>query len=86
MSTATPEEEALVHGPVTSPLAQQIGGSHYKKWKIQPIEYVHANGMGFAEGTAIKYISRWRDKGGIADLRKAIHMIEMLIELETKET
>lgn len=67
-----------------SALDRQIGGTHYKKYKIQPIEYIHANRIGFAEGNAIKYITRWRDKGGVADLQKAIHVLEVLIELETK--
>ena len=66
-------------------LTKQIGGEHYKKCKIQPVEYVHANGIGYFEGTAIKYLTRWKDKGGLEDLRKAIHFIELLIQLETKE-
>lgn len=66
-----------------SALEHQVGGSHYKKLAIQPFEYIHANGIGFAEGSAIKYITRWRDKGGIGDLLKAKHFIELLIEAET---
>jgi len=67
-----------------SPLQHQEGGDHYKKLKIQPIEYIHANGIPFAEGSAIKYLTRWRDKGGIKDLEKARHFINLLIELETR--
>ena len=67
-----------------NPLEKQVAGDHYKKLKIQPIEYIHANGIPFAEGSAIKYLTRWRDKGGIADLEKAKHFIELLIELEKK--
>ena len=48
----------------------QVAGDHYKKLKIQPIEYILANEMQFCEGAIIKYISRWRDKGGVEDLRK----------------
>lgn len=66
-------------------LTLQEGGSHYKKLKIQPVEYIHANGIPFMEGCVIKYVTRWRDKGGIDDLRKAKHFIEMLIELEMKK-
>lgn len=62
----------------------QHGGSHYKTKKIQPVEYIIANGIGFCEGNAIKYLTRWKDKGGIEDLKKAKHYIEMLIEQETK--
>lgn len=67
------------------PLQDQIGGTHYKKLKIQPVEYVHANQLGYFEGTAIKYLSRWKDKGGLEDLRKAIHFIELLISLEEQK-
>lgn len=76
-------------GPITmsesSALAHQEGGDHYKKLKIQPIEYIHANGIPFAEGSVIKYVSRWRDKGGIKDLEKARHFIDLLIELESNK-
>lgn len=68
----------------SSPLDKQVGGSHYKEFKIQPVEYIHANRIPFCEGCVIKYVSRWRDKGGIADLEKAKHFIELLIELEKK--
>lgn len=53
--------------------------------KIQPVEFIHANGIGFCEATAIKYLCRWRKKGGIQDLKKAKHFIDVLIELETRE-
>ena len=65
-------------------LATQIGGEHYKSLKIQPIEFIHANNIPFPEGCAIKYLCRWRDKGGIKDLEKARHFIDLLIELETR--
>lgn len=61
---------------------RQIGGDHYKDMAIQPIEYILANGLPFIEGAVIKYASRWRRKGGVDDLRKAIHMLELLIEHE----
>ena len=56
---------------------------HYRT-DIQPIEYIVANNMGFCEGNVIKYISRWEMKGGVDDLEKAKHYIEMLIEQENK--
>lgn len=67
-----------------SALAVQVSGTHYKDMPIQPIEYITRNGIGFAEGSVIKYVSRWRKKGGIDDLRKARHVLDLLIELETK--
>ena len=63
----------------------QIGGDHYQKMKIQPIDYILGNGLPFIEGAVVKYISRWRDKNGLEDLRKAKHLIEMLIEDEIKK-
>ena len=63
-------------------LDRQEGGDHYKDCAIQPAEYIHANGLGFFEGNVVKYVTRWRKKNGLADLRKAAHYIELLIELE----
>lgn len=68
-----------------SALDVQIGGDHYKSLKIQPIEYILANGLGFCEGNVVKYVTRWRDKGGIQDLEKIKHFIDILIEEEQKE-
>ena len=68
-----------------SALDVQVAGSHYKNLKIQPVEYIHANKLGFCEGSVVKYITRWREKGGTKDLEKAKHFIDLLIELENKE-
>jgi Protein of unknwon function (DUF3310) len=65
-------------------LEKQVAGSHYKDLPIQPVEYIHANALGYFEGNVIKYVSRWRKKNGIADLEKAKHYIELLIELENR--
>jgi len=65
-------------------LHKQVDGNHYKDMAIQPVEYIHANGIGYFEGNVIKYVSRWRKKNGVADLEKAKHYIELLIELETR--
>jgi hypothetical protein len=54
-----------------SALDKQIGGSHYKDMAIQPIEYIHKNGLGFCEGNIVKYITRWKTKNGIEDLKKS---------------
>ena len=63
----------------------QIGGDHYKKLKIQPLEYALENGLGICEHAIVKYVSRWRDKGGVEDLRKARHYIDILIQRELGE-
>ena len=70
---------------VPSAFNMQVDGDHYKKLKIQPMEYNHANNIPFAEGNVIKYVTRWRDKGGLKDIDKAIHILEMLKELELKK-
>ena len=67
---------------VAKALDVQVGGSHYKNLKIQPVEYIHANQLPYIEGNIIKYITRWRDKNGIKDLEKIKHYIDLLIELE----
>ena len=59
---------------------KQIGGSHYKKMKIQPSKFVIENELLFPEGNVIKYICRHRYKNGKEDLEKAVHFIEMIIE------
>jgi hypothetical protein len=65
-------------------LNKQVAGDHYKKLNIQPVEYIYANGIGYFEGNVIKYVTRWRDKNGLADLEKAKHYIELLIQLENR--
>jgi hypothetical protein len=71
-------------GRVESALDTQVGGGHYKARKIQPVEFIHANGLGFCEGNVVKYVTRWKDKGGVADLEKARHYLDLLIELEKR--
>jgi hypothetical protein len=67
-------------------LDTQVGGSHYCKLKIQPVEFIHANNIPFIEGCIIKYATRWRDKGGIKDLEKIKHFTDLLIELENQSS
>lgn len=67
-----------------SALDTQIGGGHYKAMAIQPMEFSMANKLDACQHTAIKYITRFREKAGVEDLRKAIHCIEMLIEFEER--
>jgi len=66
----------------TDPLSVQVGGGHYKSMAIQPVEYITKNNLPYCEANVIKYISRWREKGGKKDLEKAKHYIDMLIQLE----
>jgi hypothetical protein len=59
---------------------KQVGGSHYKKYKIQPIEFIVKNNLDFCQGCVIKYVLRFKEKGGVQDLLKAKHYIELLID------
>ena len=68
-----------------SPSAKQEGGNHYKDYAIEPIDFVHANGLSYIQGNVIKYIVRYKDKNGLEDLKKAKHYIDLLIEREYKD-
>ena len=59
---------------------KQVGGNHYKNYKIQPVEFIIKNNIGFIEGNIIKYVLRFKEKGGAVDLEKAKHYIELLID------
>lgn len=59
----------------------QVGGEHYKYKAIQPWDFISSNNIPFLEGSAIKYLTRWRDKGGIEDLKKAQHYVQKAIEV-----
>lgn len=78
----------MAHGGngMTTPnaLDVQVGGDHYKTMKIQPMEFSMANGLDACQHTVIKYVTRFRTKGGVQDLEKAKHVIDMLIEFERR--
>jgi hypothetical protein len=59
----------------------QVGGEHYKGKAVQPWDYIVGNNLGYLEGNVVKYVSRWREKGGLDDLRKAQHYLAKLIEV-----
>ena len=67
--------------PVVTANDIQIGGEHYKSKAIQPWDFISSNNIPFLEGSAIKYLTRWRDKGGIEDLKKAQHYVQKAIEV-----
>jgi phosphoribosyl 1,2-cyclic phosphodiesterase len=74
-----PTHEAMRKASIHS---SRISPEHYKQFEIEPFDFIHKNGLGFAEGNVIKYVCRWREKDGIEDLKKAIRYIELLIEGE----
>ena len=65
-----------------SALKSEVGGNHYKEFRIQPIEFIEGNDLGFSVGNIIKYVCRYKYKNGKEDLLKARHYIDLLIELE----
>lgn len=67
------------------PKSTQVGGDHYSKMKIQPIDFITANGIGYIEGNIIKYVCRYKSKNGVEDLKKAQHYLQMLIEQEERD-
>ncbi len=69
-----------------SSLDMQEGGDHYKNMKIQPIEFIQENKMQFLEGCVIKRVCRHRAKNGAEDIRKAIHELNLILELEYNQS
>ena len=65
-----------------SALDKQVGGRHYKDFKIQPIEFITANKLSFIQASIIKYICRYDKKNGKEDINKIIHYCELLKELK----
>ena len=63
-------------------LETQVGGNHYMRFEIQPVEFCQRNLLNFCESNVIKYICRHKDKNGLQDLKKAMHYIKLLIEIE----
>ena len=75
------QERIALIGKAIRANAQQIGGSHYATKAIQPWDYIVSNNLGYLEGNVVKYVSRWKDKGGVEDLKKAQHYLAKLLEL-----
>lgn len=63
-----------------APSDVQVGGDHYRSMKIQPSEFIYKNSLNWLQGNAIKYICRFSSKGGLQDIDKAIHYLELLKE------
>lgn len=67
---------------ILDPLDKQVGGSHYKGYTIQPVEFAMSNNLNLCQANVVKYVCRYKDKGGLDDLLKAIHYVELLIKFE----
>jgi len=64
----------------------QEGGDHYKTMALQPLQYILTNDLPYVEGRVTEYMARWRNKGGLMDLKKARHLIDLAIEFHTMQT
>jgi hypothetical protein len=58
----------------------QVGGSHYKTFKIQPSKYCYENDLGWLESNVVKYTTRHKLKGGLEDIKKAEHYLQLIKE------
>ncbi len=65
-----------------SALEKQVSGSHYKDFPIQPVEFIHKNNISYLEGNVIKYTCRHKSKNGKEDILKAIHYLQLILELQ----
>jgi hypothetical protein len=70
------------YGPSVAAAKDNQEGDHYKRFAIQPIDFIVKNHLGWHEGNILKYICRWKFKDGIGDLKKARDYLDKLIELE----
>ena len=61
------------------PQDRQVGGKHYKTFRIQPYEFISKNNLSFFQGNVVKYVCRYKDKNGVQDLEKIIHYCELEI-------
>ena len=73
-------DKDMFKGVIYDSLGHQVDGDHYRSMKIQPAEFINENNLPYAEGNAIKYICRHKNKGKKKDIEKAIHYLEMIIE------
>ena len=64
--------------------ANQVGGEHYRNKAIQPWDYIVSNNLGYLEGCVVKYVSRYKEKGGMQDLEKASHYLQKLMEVQSE--
>ena len=76
--------ELPIDMPVTmeqGALDVQVGGGHYKDMAIQPVEFIEANNLPFLEGCVVKRVCRHANKNGAEDIRKAIHELNLILQL-----
>lgn len=83
--TFTKQADPLSGESQSVELCGQVGGNHYAKCAIQPIDYIMANKLDYLQGNVIKYVTRYKDKNGVEDLEKAAHYLRIMIEREKQK-
>lgn len=81
----TPRAPAPAPTEPKGALGVQVGGDHYRSMAIQPVEFIERNGLDFLAGNVVKYVSRHKTKNGAADIRKAMHYCQLILELQYGE-
>lgn len=71
--------------PIPNSLTKQVGGEHYKKYKIQPLEFAEQAQLNPIIFCAFKYVCRYKDKNGKEDLDKALHCLSVFEEIGTEK-
>ena len=79
-------EEKPVVPASYDPLNTQVGGDHYSKYKIQPVEAMEKLNLDFVRGNILKYLVRYKDKNGVEDLKKAFHYTQILAKKEIDDS
>lgn len=64
---------------MSNPWVDQEGGSHYKRFAIQPSEFITRNALGWFEGNVVKYVTRHAFKNGVEDLKKVMHYVRLIL-------
>lgn len=64
-------------------LNKEVGGTHYKNMKMQPIELIVKANLNFIQGCIVKYVTRYKNKNGKEDIEKAIHNAQLAIDLHS---
>ena len=70
---------------LASALDVQVGGDHYKQFSIQPVEFIVENELDYLQGNVIKYVTRHKAKNGKEDIKKAIHHLNLILEMQYGE-
>jgi hypothetical protein len=66
-------------------MKDNINPSHYKQGNIEVIDFILDQKLTYVEGNIIKYVSRYKTKNGLEDLKKAQWYLHKLMLEMTKD-